>query len=130
MKRIRDMPFLPALAAGAVVCLLILVIGYWPHVRNELFVVIGNRNLAGGWEGLWSGFFGAVQPSLLGVGVLAWYQHTCHDSPWCLRWGKYAVAGGIGKKCHRHHPDLRDHPRESHGALLDRLHEDWKGRAA
>jgi hypothetical protein len=119
----HSLRLLALLAAGTVICLLL---WYWDQVRNEFFVIIGNRNLGGGWEGLWSGFFGAVQPSLLATGILLWYQHTCHHSPWCLRWGKYAVAGGIGRKCHRHHPDLKDHPREHHGAVLDRLHEQWK----
>ena len=113
-------------AAGVVILLLI---EYWSHVRNEFFVLLGSRNESGGWYGFHSGFGGAYYISVFPLAALFYWHHSCQHSPWCLRYGKYEVAGGLGKKCHRHHPDLKDHPRENHGALLDRLHEEWKVRA-
>ena len=78
---------------------------------------------------LLSGFIPALAVIPIFVVPVTWYyHHTCHEKPSCLRWGKYEVAGGLGRKCHRHHPDLRHHPREHHGAVLDRLHEEWKAR--
>jgi hypothetical protein len=102
----------------------------WPHVRNEFFVLAGSRNETGGWYGFHSGFGGAAYVSVIPAMLILYWHRTCHESPWCLRYGKYEVAGGLGKKCRKHHPDLRDHPRERHGQVLDRLHAEWKGRRA
>lgn len=120
----RYLPLLPVAAA------LWALATWWPHVRNEFFVILGNRNEGGGWYGFHSGAGGAYWMALGPALVLWYYRHTCHEKPSCLRWGAYEVAGGIGKKCGVHHPDLRDHPRERHGQVLDRLHDEWKERQA
>lgn len=78
---------------------------------------------------LLSGFLPALVIIQLTGMLGTWYYHnTCHEKPSCLRWGRYEVAGGIGKKCREHHPDFRDHHRRQHGKVLDRLHEEWKAR--
>jgi hypothetical protein len=116
---------LAILAAGTLLCLLL---EYWPHVRNEFFVIAGSRNETGGWYGFHSGLGGAAYISVFPALTLWYWHNTCHEKPSCLRYGKYEVAGGLGRKCRRHHPDLKDHPRERHGAVLDRLHDEWKRR--
>lgn len=118
------------LFAAAACAVIYLLARYWAHVRNEFFVLLGSRNEAGGWYGFHSGAGGAFWMSAIPAGLLLYWHHTCQHSAWCLRWGKYAVAGGVGRKCRWHHPDLRDHPREHHGQVLDRLHEEWKERTS
>lgn len=124
MKRIvRPVVFV---AAGAVVCL---VLWYWPQVRDETFVLLGNRNEAGGWEGFWSGFGGSFPDIAVITGALAWYlHHTCGDHPACLRWGKYPAAGGLFRLCHVHHPDLQG--QRPHRELIHRLHREHLNRQA
>lgn len=96
MKRARG-PLL-ILAVGVVLCLLL---EYWAHVRNETFVLLGNRNLSGGWEGLWSGFGGSAPDVLLITGLAGLYwHHTCHISR-CLRPGRHRVDGSPW--CNKHH---------------------------
>lgn len=97
----------------------------WPAIRNETFVLLGSRYEAGAWYGVWSGFFGAIQPTLAGTAILLWYHHTCHAGPWCLRWGKYEAAGGVFRLCRHHHPDLKDHEGPRHD-LIAKLHAEWK----
>jgi hypothetical protein len=110
---------LAVLAAGAA---LFLLARYWPHVRNEFFVLLGSRNEAGGWYGFHSGLGGAAYITI-GPALLLWYwHHTCHASPWCLRIGKYEAAAGVFKLCARHHPDL-DGTRP-HLELIHRLHRE------
>jgi hypothetical protein len=128
----RDKIFLGACAAAGMA--LVLVVLNWAHIRNEWFVLTGARDESGGYYGFNSGSAGAFYMSLVPAGLVLYWHHTCQHSPWCLRYGKYAVAGGVGKKCHRHHPDLRDHPRAKRGEILDLLHAEWKkaghGKAA
>jgi hypothetical protein len=120
----RAVRALAILAAVAAVCLLA---GYWPHVRDEWFVLNGNRNESGGWYGWWSGVGGSVPDLAIITGALAWYlHHTCGDHPSCLRWGKYPAAGGLFRLCHVHHPDLQgQRPRRE---LIHRLHREHQGR--
>lgn len=97
------------IAAGVVasVLLALTVTMCWPHIRNEFFVLVGNRNEAGGYYGFWSGFAGASRVFEYAViGLLVYWHHTCHHSASCLRLGKYPAAGGLFKLCHKHHPDL------------------------
>jgi len=122
MKRWR----IPAMLAAA--CIVLACADWWPHVRNEFFVLLGSRNESGGWYGFHSGFGGAAYIMIFPAVTLWYYHNTCHEKPSCLRWGAYEVAGGVGKKCHKHHPDLRDHPRERHGAVLDQLHREHHAR--
>jgi hypothetical protein len=86
------------LAVGAVILLLI---EYWSHVRNEFFVLLGSRNEAGGYYGLWSGFGGALPDVLIFTAMAGWYWHkTCHISR-CWRPGRHLVDGSPW--CGRHH---------------------------
>lgn len=90
------------LAAGAIVCLLL---WYWPHVRNEAFVLIGSRDAAGGWYGTWSGFGGALPDVLLLSALAGWYvHHACHVSR-CWRPGRHRVDGSPW--CGKHHVGAR-----------------------
>jgi hypothetical protein len=96
---------------------------WWPQVRDEFFVITGNRDEDGGYYGFWSGFAGGVRvfewPVI--IAVLYWH-HTCHHGPWCLRWGKYPAAGGMFRLCHVHHPDLQGE--KPHPDLIRRLHRE------
>jgi hypothetical protein len=100
---------------------------WWPHVRDEFFVVIGNRDEAGGWYGWWSGNAGGLQIFEWAVlGALLYWHHTCHASPWCFRLGRYEAAGGLFKLCAAHHPDL--HGRRPHLELIHRMHREHLDR--
>ncbi len=110
--------FLPAVVAAAVVP----VILRWPQVRNEFFVILGNRDEAGGWYGFHSGFGGAAYVSIVPALAVFYYHHTCHDSPWCLRWGKYPAAGGLFHTCAKHNPDLQG--QKPHRELIHRMHRE------
>ena len=114
-------------SAGIVGGLLIaLAVAWWfPHVRNETFVLVGNRDEAGGYYGMWSGFGGALQVfTLVFGGMMIYWHHTCHAHPLCLRWGKYDAAGGLFKLCHRHHPDLGG--KRPTLELIHRLHREHR----
>ena len=94
---------LAALAAAAAVSLLAL---YWPHVRDEFFVLQGNRGESGGWYGWWSGFGGATQNFTLAGGALIVYRHkNCHVHR-CWRLGRHPVDGTPYVTCRRHHPTI------------------------
>jgi hypothetical protein len=96
MKRVLGS--LAILSAGAALGLLCL---YWPHVRNEYFVLTGARDEAGGYYGLWSGFGGALPDVLIFSAMAGWYWHrTCHVSG-CWRVGRHHVDGSPW--CSRHH---------------------------
>lgn len=114
-------------AAAAAVIGALAAVSWWPHARNELFVIVGNRDEAGGWYGFWSGFAGGVRVfEWVVIGGLVYYHHTCHDHPGCLRLGKYPAAGGLFKLCRHHHPDLRgERPSRD---LIDRLHREHRER--
>lgn len=74
------------------------------------------------WYNFWSGVAGSFLIGMI-VFLLTYYlHHTCHNSRWCLRWGKYEAAGGLFKLCYRHHPDL-DGVRP-HRELIQRLHRE------
>jgi hypothetical protein len=105
------------------------LVTWWPQVRNELFVIVGNRDEPGGWYGFWSGFAGGVRVfEWVVIGGLLYWHHTCHASPWCLRWGKYPAAGGVFRLCHAHHPDLQGgRPRLE---LIHRLHREHLERTS
>lgn len=57
-----------------------------------------------------SGFGGTLLFSAMMLAPPWYFQHTCHDSWACLRWGKYAAAGGLFRYCRHHHPDLAGQP--------------------
>lgn len=101
------------------------LVTWWPHVRNEFFVVLGNRDESGGWYGWWSGNAGGLQIfQWLAIAMLLYWHHTCQHSLWCLRPGKYEAAGGVFKLCHRHHPDLLG--TRPHRDLIRQLHHEWR----
>jgi len=119
----RSRTGLPALVFA--VAGLLATTAWWRHVRNEIFVIVGNRNEAGGWYGFWSGFAGGVRVfEWFIIGGLFWWHNSCHHSRWCLRWGRYPAAGGVFRLCRHHHPDLNGaHP---HPELIRRLHEEFR----
>lgn len=116
--------FIPAVPA----VLLIPMILWWPHVRNEFFVILGSRNEAGGWYGFNSGAAGAFYMSVIPAAAVFYYQRTCHDSWKCLRWGKYPAAGGLFRLCSRHHPDLMG--TRPHRELIHRMHREHLERTS
>jgi hypothetical protein len=88
---------IPALMVVAVVLI------YWPHVRNEFFVIAGNRNETGGWYGWWSGQAGGLQPvQWIILGLFLYWHHSCHV---CLLPGRHIVDGT--RWCNKHHVDAR-----------------------
>lgn len=82
------------------------------------------------WYDLYSGFAASYPWLLLGGGLMLYVHHTCQHSVFCLRWGKFPVAGGLAKTCHRHHPDLEHlNGRRPRGDDLRRLHIAWKAQS-
>jgi hypothetical protein len=114
---------LPAAAVAVIACAL-----WWARIRNEFFVILGSRNEAGGWYGFHSGAGGAAWMGVIPALALFYWHGTCHDSPWCLRWGKYPAAGGVFKLCRHHHPDLRGI--RPHRDLIHRMHREHQERLA
>ena len=98
-------------------------------IAHAIFSLTGARNESGTAYGLLSGVGGAIPDVMLPLGALAWWwNHTCHDSPRCLRWGRYPAAGGVFKLCSVHHPDLQGkRPRRD---LIHRLHREHLERAS
>jgi hypothetical protein len=116
---------LAILIAGTLICLLL---EYWPHVRNEYFVLTGARNETGGYYGLWSGFGGALPDVLIFSAMLGWYWHrTCHVSR-CWRIGRHPAAGGALHLCAHHHPDLAG--KTLTAEVIHRLHHEHLDRQA
>jgi hypothetical protein len=104
---------------------------HYRQVQSEIWRVVGSRDEQGAWYGFWSGFAGGVRvfewPVIIG---LIYWHHTCHHSPWCLRWGKYEAAGGVFRLCSHHHPDiaaLRHLPRHE---MIHRLHREHLDRTS
>ena len=92
--------------------------GCWPHGQPTI------------QYNEWSGFLSVFLPpmlTLIGLGILWWWHHTCHDSWRCLRWGKYQAAGGVFHLCWKHHPDMGVRP---HHDLIHRLHHEHKALLA
>ncbi|MGH3205926.1 MAG: hypothetical protein ACRDP5_28325 [Streptosporangiaceae bacterium] len=113
-----------ALALAVLAVLALACATWWPHIRDEFFVLLGSRNETGGWYGFNSGTAGAFYMSILPALALFYWHGTCHDHPMCLRWGKYPAAGGVFRLCRHHHPDLQgQRPRRD---LIWRLHDEHK----
>ena len=97
--------YLPVVILAATV---IPAVSWWPHVRDEFFVLVGNRDEGGGYYGAWSGFFGGLQVFEWAVlGALIWWHHQCgvHRCYWYAR--RTTAAGE--RACWKHHP----HPRRT-----------------
>jgi hypothetical protein len=114
------------MAPAVIAVVAVALVAYWPHVRNEFFVLLGSRDEAGGWYGFHSGAGGAAWMGVIPAMALFYWHGTCHHSAACLRWGKYEAAGGMFKLCRHHHPDLQGS--RPHGDLIHRLHAEHKAR--
>ncbi len=88
----------------AVACCAAACARWWPHVRDEFFVLLGSRNESGGWYGFHSGAGGALWMSAVPATALLYFHHNCH-SKGCPWWGKHKVDGSPW--CGTHHLDAR-----------------------
>jgi hypothetical protein len=88
------------LLAGTAI-LIIACYVWWPHIRNEFFVIAGNRNESGGWYGWWSGQAGGLQPvQWVALALFLYWHHTCHETG-CFLPGRHTVDGT--RWCDLHH---------------------------
>jgi hypothetical protein len=78
---------------------------WWPHVRDEFFVLTGARDEAGGYYGFHSGFGGAAYIDLPVVLVLFWWHHQCGVTR-CYWYARQTTAAGE-RACWKHHPDRK-----------------------
>ena len=78
------------------------------------------------WYNFWSGVAGSFIVGMMTYLGLFYFHHTCHASASCWRLGKYPVAGGMFKVCHKHHPDMNG--KKPHVELIRKLHEEHKRR--
>jgi hypothetical protein len=87
---------------------------WWPHVRNEFFVLLGSRNESGGWYGFHSGFGGAAYIGLPAVAAGFWWHHQCgvHRCYWYAR--RTTAAGE--RACWKHHPHPKRTAEDLHAA--------------
>jgi hypothetical protein len=104
------------LAAGnAILAAVVLAVVYWPQVRNETFILLGNRDEPGGWYGLWSGFAGGLRvfewPL---IAALLWWHHQCAVDG-CWWYARRTTAAGE-RACWRHHPEPHRTARDLHHA--------------
>lgn len=77
---------------------------WWPEIRNEFFVILGNRDETGGWYGWWSGNAGGLQLfEWIGLGIILLRHKNCHVKG-CPLLGRYPMAGGEFMVCKRHSP--------------------------
>lgn len=83
------------------------------------------------WYNMWSGIGGSFLATILGVWIgmaLVWWRaFSCHRAWWCFRHGRYEMAGGTYKMCHKHHPDM-DGKKPTWEDKL-RHHQEWKEAA-
>lgn len=95
---------------------------WWPHVRNESFVLLGSRNEAGAWYGFSSGSGSILLPWLmqaLTIGLLFWWHHQCGVDG-CYRYARRTTAAGE-RACWRHHPSPRRTVQDIHHAHRQQL---------
>ena len=105
-----------SLAPAALVVLACAVI-WWPHVRDEFFVLSGDRNETGGWYGFHSGFGAIILPPLLnGLVIVAvfWWHHQCGVTG-CYWYAQRTTAAG-DRACWHHHPQPRRTVGDIHAA--------------
>ena len=114
----------PLLTLTAYYALIIWAVYHPPALASHL---TGAAAEPGPVYGFWSGFGGTL---LFSAAVLAppwYYQHSCHHHFSCLRWGRYAAAGGTFKLCAAHYPTPRK-PGESRHEWIKRLHGEWQAK--
>jgi hypothetical protein len=103
---------LPVIAVVAVACFI-----WWPHIRNEFFVILGSRNEPGGWYGFHSGAGGAAWMSVIPLALGLYWHKTCHRQ-WCPRLAHYdftdADTGLTYRLCRACHPQHPGHPLTRH----------------
>jgi len=107
--------------AAAVLAVLALA-RWWPHVRDEFFVISGSRNEAGGWYGFHSGFGGATYITLPVVLTAFWWHHQCHVTG-CYWYARRITAAGE-RACSRHHPHPERTVEDLHAAHHEALGRD------
>jgi hypothetical protein len=91
-------------------------------LAHWIFTILGNRNEAGAWYGLWSGFGGALPDVLILTALAGWARHNnCHQHR-CWRLGRHQVSDTGVKTCRRHHPLLGAHDRLT-GEKIAEIHE-------
>lgn len=78
--------------------------GGW--LTHWIFTVLGNRNEAGAWYGLWSGFGGALPDILILTALIGWTRHNNCNQHRCWRLGRHPVGDSGVRVCRRHHPVL------------------------
>ena len=102
-----------AAVLAAVLAVLSLVV-WWPHVRDEFFVLSGARDEAGGWYGWHSGFGGSAYIGLPVILGAFWWHHQCgvHRCYWYAR--RTTAAGE--RACWKHHPGTRRTAADVHAA--------------
>lgn len=85
----------------------LIVTELYAPLRNEFFVLMGNRDEAGGYYGFWSGLGGAtiIFTGLYGSLAVQWRSVNCHTSG-CWRIGKFPIAGGAYKVCRKCHGEI------------------------
>ena len=71
----------------------------------------------------WSGVAGSFLTAAIAFAITWYFSHTCHDSFWCFRYGRYPAAGGTFTLCRHHHPDLAG--QRPHRELIHALHREY-----
>ena len=95
------------------------------HVFENIAKVFGVGSSANGWTYSWWSGFGSCLAYFGAIGV-ALRHLNCHAKG-CPRLGRFTIAGGKFKVCHRHHPSQQV---DGHSVPLDVLHQahrDWVG---
>ena len=82
--------------------------------------ITGQDAEAQGRYGAWSGFWGALQPTLILTGLALYWRTSCHHTG-CWLPGKHPTADGSTKLCRFHHPDIRG--RKLTAEVIQELHE-------
>lgn len=101
---------------------------WWLFVASAVMCrVTGACAETGHVYGSLSGFGGTLLFSALMLAPPWYFQRTCHQAWWCVRWGAHPAAGGIFKLCRYHHPDIQGKPITAE--LIRRLHREHKQRA-
>lgn len=115
-RTVRSLAILGVIAAAGALA------WWWPHVRNEFFVLSGARDEAGGWYGFHSGLGGAAYVSVPVFLGAFWWHHQCHVSG-CFWYARRLTAAGE-RACWVHHPRKKRTAQDIH----DAHHEALKAR--